>query len=186
MASFRTLLIVAVIGLGAGVLFEVGRARFTSVLPGQAPAAVQALGPGAASAAFGQVPERVPGQATAPDATPIPAEASGETPPPQGRAAGGTVGAIESIEGDTIVLTTPSGPVTVALSEQTQIQGQTADSPEPSTASRSDLASGARVLVQGPARENGTINAETIQVLPAGSGQAGQRGAGRSNSLGQQ
>ena len=96
-----------------------------------------------------------------------------------GQAGGGrTVGTVESLAGDTLTVTAQSGAVKVQLSEQTTIQKRTQGSRETTPGSRADLTAGTRVMVQGPAGEDGTVTAQTVQVLPAGAG-GGQRGGGQ-------
>ena len=76
------------------------------------------------------------------------------------------LGTVESLTGDTLTVTAQSGAVTVQLSEQTTIQKRTPGSRETTPGTRADLTAGTRVMVQGPAGEDGTVTAQTIQVLP--------------------
>jgi hypothetical protein len=73
-----------------------------------------------------------------------------------GRGANGTV---ESLEGDTLQLTTAEGEITVTLTDETVLTLT-------ATAERSDLQVGARVTVIGERDDSGDITAAVIQILP--------------------
>jgi len=89
-----------------------------------------------------------------------------------GAARGGrpTAGTIASVDGDTLVLDTPDGSLTVQLGDSTSLQKQV-------PAERADLAPGQRVLVSGERGADGTLDASGVQILgdepPGGGGGAG-------------
>ena len=158
-------IIVAVLGLAIGASGSALRTWSAELFPGEEPAAQTQAG-GARGAASGQAGQRGTGGQAAQQGT-------------GGQAGGGrTVGTVESLAGDTLTVTAQSGAVKVQLSEQTAIQKRTQGSRETTPGSREDLTAGTRVMVQGPAGEDGTVTAQTIQVLPAGAG-GGQRGGGQ-------
>ncbi|HZU07434.1 MAG TPA: DUF5666 domain-containing protein [Chloroflexota bacterium] len=74
-------------------------------------------------------------------------------------------GTISRIEGDTIIVATPSGPVQITLGDTTTVQKLV-------PAERSELAPGQRVTVSGARAADGTLAAESVQILgsdgPAG------------------
>ena len=72
-----------------------------------------------------------------------------------GRGASGTV---ESLEGDTLTLSTAQDQVTVLLTDQTVINRFVAGE-------RADLQAGAQVTVLGERDDSGKITATTIQIL---------------------
>ena len=199
--KYRTwVTIAAIIGLVGGAGFGAFRTWSAELFPGDEPAAqTQAAGARAAAgggqfAAAGQGGQRSAGGQTAQQgaggqagqgtgAATTGGAAAGAGQGGAGRGAGGqagggrTVGAVESLTGDTLTVTTQNGAVKVQLSEQTTIQKRTPGSRETTPGTRADLTAGTRVMVQGPAGEDGTVTAQTIQVLPAGAG--GQRGGGQ-------
>jgi RNase P/RNase MRP subunit p29 len=73
-----------------------------------------------------------------------------------GRGANGTV---ESLEGDTLRLTTAEGEITVTLTDETVLT-------RTATAERADLQAGARVTVIGERDDSGDLTAAVIQILP--------------------
>jgi hypothetical protein len=95
------------------------------------------------------------------------------------RAAGRpTTGIIASIDGDTVIVTTPDGPVQVTLNDGTTLLKQ-------APAERSDLTPGLRVLVTGEREADGPVAASGVQIL-SGDAPAGDRtgGAGASPAAG--
>ena len=198
--KYRTWVItIAIIGLVGGAGFGAFRTWEAELFPGEEPAAQPQAAGGGQFAAAGQGGQQGAGVQTAQQG------AGGQAGQGAGAAAGarqggarqgagagagrqggggGTLGAVESLTGDTLTVTTQSGAVTVQLSEQTNIQKRTAGSQETTPGTRADLTAGTRVMVQGPAGEDGTVTAQTIQVLPAGAG-GGQRGEGGQRGGGQ-
>lgn len=100
-----------------------------------------------ARARFGQ-----DGQAPAMEWTPQPGSQAGA------RAAGGTMGTIESIEGDTVVIETQQGTVRVRTTDTTLIQKLT-------SVSVKELVAGEQVVVSGSRNDDGSITARSIQSL---------------------
>lgn len=93
----------------------------------------------------------------------LPEGGFGETggPNPGAGAAGagrGTSGVIESLEGDTLRLTTDGDEVAVHLTDQTTISQMTAGE-------RSDLDPGTQIVVIGERDDTGTVTAVAIQIL---------------------
>ena len=187
-------IIVAVLGLAIGASGSALRTWSAELFPGEEPAAQTQAG-GARGAASGQAGQRGTGGQAAQQGTGGQAgqgagaatTGGGATTGARqggaggagGQAGGGrTVGTVESLAGDTLTVTAQSGAVKVQLSEQTTIQKRTQGSRETTPGSRADLTAGTRVMVQGPAGEDGTVTAQTVQVLPAGAG-GGQRGGGQ-------
>ncbi len=76
----------------------------------------------------------------------------------QGAAGRGANGTVESLEGDTLQLTTTEGEITVTLTEETVLSRTTA-------VVRSDLQAGAQVTVIGERDDSGDITAAVIQIL---------------------
>ena len=189
-------IVVAIVGLVGGAGFGGFRAWSDELFPGEEPAQTQAAGGGQFAAggqagrqgAGGQTAQQGAGgqagqgagAATTGGATAGASQGAGAGGAGAGRqgGGGGTLGAVESLAGDTLTVTTQSGAVTVQLSEQTTIQKRTPGSRETTPGTRADLTAGTRVMVQGTAGEDGTVTAQTIQVLPAGAG-GGQRGGGQ-------
>lgn len=100
-----------------------------------------------ARARFGQ-----DGQVPAVGRTPQPGTQAGA------RTGGGTVGTVESIEGDTLVISTQQGSVRVKTTDTTLIQ-------KLMPVSVSDLAAGEQVVINGSRNDDGSITARTIQSL---------------------
>jgi hypothetical protein len=71
----------------------------------------------------------------------------------------GANGTVESLEGDTLRLTTAEGEITVTLTDETVLTLT-------ATAERSDLQAGARVTVIGQRDDSGDLTAAVIQILP--------------------
>ncbi len=185
--KYRTWIIIfSIIGLVGGASFAAVNTWSAELFPDQesaaqaqpgGPAAQRPSGQFAAAGAGGQA-----GQGTGAAATGAGARQAGVAGAAGQAGGGGTVGTVESLAGDTLTVTTQSGgSVKAQLSEQTTIQKRTPGSRETTPGSRADLTAGTRVMVQGPAGEDGTVTAQTIQVLPAGAGgqgRGGQRGGG--------
>jgi len=196
------IILIAIFGLGWGASFAAGLAWSSRILPDEesaAPARSSAwTGAGASSgrppagaasrSQAAQVGSGVPsrqgaGASSAPSGA-SPAGARQASAARAGSAARnsmgrGVFGTIQTVAGDTLTVTGQSGPVKVKLSEKTAVQKRTAGSRETTPGSRQDLKAGVRVTVQGPAGDDGTINAQTIQVLPAGTGQSRSGRGGR-------
>ena len=92
----------------------------------------------------------------------------GQTPQPgqagAQRFAGGMQGTIETVEGETLVVTTQQGDIQIKTTDTTLIQKYT-------TVNITDLEPGEQVVVSGARNEDGSYTARSIQVLP---GQAPQ------------
>lgn len=71
----------------------------------------------------------------------------------------GANGTVESLEGDTLQLTTAEGEITVTLTDETVLSRTT-------TVERSELQAGAQVTVIGERDDAGDITAAVIQILP--------------------
>ncbi len=71
----------------------------------------------------------------------------------------GANGTVESLEGDTLRLTTAEGEITVTLTDETVLTLT-------ATGERSDLQAGARVTVIGQRDDSGDLTAAVIQILP--------------------
>ena len=84
----------------------------------------------------------------------------------------GVGGAIESVEGNTLTVTTPRGPVTVTTDAETTVRKMVEGSLE-------DLKQGAQIRVIGPRDEDGNVTATAITLIPEGAqesfGRRGQR-----------
>jgi len=79
-------------------------------------------------------------------------------------------GAIESIEGNTLTVTTPRGPVTVTTGDDTTVRKIVAGSLE-------DLEKGAQIRVTGQRDEEGIVKATSITLIPEGAQEfIGRRG----------
>lgn len=139
------LILVAVLGLGVGSAFAAGLALGQS--QGQPPSA-----PSLAERAGGETAAEAPGQGRGGGETASPRRAPEGRPP--------TTGTVERLEGTILIVSTPNGPARVAL-DGAQIQKLTAGSVE-------DLKAGARVLISGERRDDGTVAARSIQILPQG------------------
>lgn len=81
-------------------------------------------------------------------------------PEGQGFIGRGADGTIESLEGNTLQLSTGQGVTTVLLTDQTTISRFM-------TGERSDLQPGQRILVAGERDDSGKITATSIEILPA-------------------
>lgn len=73
----------------------------------------------------------------------------------------GVGGAIESIEGNTLTVTTPRGPVTVTTGAETTVRKTVEGSLE-------DLKQGAQIRVTGERDEEGVVKATAITLIPEG------------------
>ena len=73
----------------------------------------------------------------------------------------GVGGAIESIDGNTLTITTPRGPVTVNTYEETTVR-KIVD------ATMKDLTQGVQIRVTGARDEEGTVKATSITLVPEG------------------
>jgi len=69
-------------------------------------------------------------------------------------------GTVKSVTGNTIVVSTPGGDVTVTVAEGAPVMKTV-------PASIADVAPGVRVTVTGETTAAGTVNARSVQVLPA-------------------
>ena len=74
---------------------------------------------------------------------------------------GGVGGAIESIDGNTLTITTPRGPVTVNTYEETTVRKIVDGTME-------DLTQGVQIRVTGARDEEGTVKATSITLVPEG------------------
>ncbi len=74
---------------------------------------------------------------------------------------GGAFGTITSVEGSELKIETPTGVVTVKLTEATTLR-------EISDVSVEDLATGIRLTIAGTRDDSGTIEARTITIVPEG------------------
>ena len=74
---------------------------------------------------------------------------------------GGVGGAIESIDGNTLTITTPRGPVTVNTYEETTVRKIVDGTIE-------DLTQGVQIRVTGARDEEGTVKATSITLVPEG------------------
>ena len=82
----------------------------------------------------------------------------------------GVGGAIESIEGNTLIVTTPRGPVTVTTGGDTTVRKIVDGSLE-------DLEKGAQIRVTGQRDEEGIVKATSITLIPEGAQEfIGRRG----------
>ena len=77
------------------------------------------------------------------------------------RGRGGVGGAIESIDGNTLTITTPRGPVTVNTYEETTVRKIVDGTME-------DLTQGVQIRVTGARDEEGTVKATSITLVPEG------------------
>jgi hypothetical protein len=179
------LLVVAVLGLALGAVAAAvtGAAGHGGVVAATSGPAGGRQGAGAGAGADGGAGGGRAGaaQAGGPAAAPGASDGGqGSTGRGQGRP---TTGVIASIDGDTVVLTTPDGSVSVKLSDGTSLQKQV-------PAARDDLAPGQRVLVSGERDADGAVAASGVQILgdgPAagagsGSGSGGAPGAAQRGS----
>ena len=73
----------------------------------------------------------------------------------------GVGGAIESIDGNTLTITTPRGPVTVNTYEETTVRKIVDGTME-------DLTQGVQIRVTGARDEEGTVKATSISLVPEG------------------
>ena len=71
------------------------------------------------------------------------------------------MGTVEGLDGNTLTVNTPQGPLLAALGDETVIQMFAQGSP-------SDLTVGARVTVTGQRGEDGTVEAVSILIIPEG------------------
>lgn len=197
------IILIAIFGLGWGASFAAGLAWSTRILPdeesaGPAQASSWTGGgassgrPPAAAASRSQAAQTGGGAPSRQGAGASSASSSGArqaSATGAGSAAGssmgrsgsgrGVFGTVQTVAGDTLTVTGQSGSVKVKLSEKTAIEKRMAGSREATAGTRQDLKAGVRVAVQGPSGDDGTINAQTIQVLPAGrGGGSGRRGGG--------
>lgn len=77
----------------------------------------------------------------------------------QGFARGGTVGTVEQIDGNTLIVSTTDGPVKVQITDTTLIQKTT-------EITAAELEKGSSVIVTGSRNDDGSITARSI--MPAG------------------
>lgn len=82
------------------------------------------------------------------------------------RQGNGTMGTVESIEGDTVVISTQQGSVRVKTTDTTLIQKFT-------SVGVKDLATGEQVMVAGSKNDDGSITARSIQSLRSFQGTQG-------------
>ena len=75
-----------------------------------------------------------------------------------GRSAGGIMGTIEAVEGDTLIVTTQEGDISVRTTDTTLLEKYT-------TVAISDLEDGERVVVSGTRHDDGSYTARSIRVL---------------------
>jgi hypothetical protein len=75
-----------------------------------------------------------------------------------GRFGGGIMGTIETVEGDTLVVTTQEGDISVQTTDTTLIEKYT-------TVAISDLEAGEGVMVSGTRQDDGSYTARSIRVL---------------------
>jgi uncharacterized protein Veg len=92
------------------------------------------------------------GQAPGLFGTPQPGQRGAE------RFAGGVMGTIEAVEGDTLVVTTQEGTIRVQTTDTTLIEKYT-------TVAISDLEAGEGVMVSGTRQDDGSYTARSIRVL---------------------
>jgi hypothetical protein len=175
--TFNVLLgLVAVFGIGLGLAFGGGvlygrtsaespplPAVLTPAPGGGGAAAFQGGGAGGAGAATGGSPAaggQTGGQG---------GQAGGQG----GQGGGQTAGVIEKIEGNTITLRTQQGTATVTLAADTDLRQTVA-------AQVTELKAGQTVTAQGTRGTDGTIQARSLTITPAGAGggQGGQGGQG--------
>ncbi len=166
-------LVVAVIGLALGAIAAAatgaaGRGGVIAVPSGPAGAAGARQGAGAGANGGADASERA--GAAQPGGAPAAPGAAGGGQSGAGRGQGRpTTGVIASIDGDTVVLTTPDGSVSIQLSDDTALQKQV-------PATRDDLAPGQRVLVSGERGADGAVATSGVQIL--GDGPAAGAGSG--------
>jgi hypothetical protein len=98
----------------------------------------------------GQEGGQFQGQGVAPSGTPQAGQRSFQA------AAGGLMGTIEKVEGNTVVITTDSGSVTVQTSDTTLIEKTV-------SVGVADLTVGERVIVSGTKNDDGSYTARSIQ-----------------------
>lgn len=84
------------------------------------------------------------------------------------RQGGGTMGTVESVEGDTVVLSTQQGTIRVKTTDTTLIE-------KFSSVGVNDLAAGEQVMVAGSKNDDGSITARSIQSLRSFQGAQGNR-----------
>jgi len=75
-----------------------------------------------------------------------------------GRFGGGIMGTVEAVEGDTLVVTTQEGDISVQTTDTTLIEKYT-------TVAISDLEAGEGVMVSGTRQDDGSYTARSIRVL---------------------
>ena len=75
-----------------------------------------------------------------------------------GRFAGGIMGTIEAVEGDTLIVTTQEGDISVRTTDTTLIEKYT-------TVTIGDLEAGEGVMVSGTRQDDGSYTARSIRVL---------------------
>jgi len=73
----------------------------------------------------------------------------------------GTSGTVKSVDGNTVVVTTRNGDVKVKLGQDTTVQKM-------AQGSLQDIQPGERIVVTGDTDSGGTVNARSVQLLPAG------------------
>ncbi|MBI2171210.1 MAG: hypothetical protein HYU30_04205 [Chloroflexi bacterium] len=74
---------------------------------------------------------------------------------------GGLTGTVDRVEGNTLTVTTPQGPLTATITGATQVETLAA-------AKLTDIVPGAQVIVGGQRGADGTLLARTITIVPPG------------------
>lgn len=76
---------------------------------------------------------------------------------------GGTMGAVEKVEGNVVTLTTRDGPISVLVGNSTTIQKM-------EEGDLDDISTGKNITVSGEQNEDGSINATDIFIVPGSAG----------------
>lgn len=89
-------------------------------------------------------------------------------------------GQITAVNGSTIIVQNRGGTQTIHLSASTKITSVTfgASGPAESPATASDLKVGVNIQAEGATASDGSLNAETVKIIPAHAGFPGGRGPG--------
>lgn len=89
----------------------------------------------------------------------------------------GLTGVVQQLDGDTLTINTPKGPLQVDISEDTTIQKTVEGAP-------GDLQENVNVTVMGQRNEDGTIEASSVVIVPEGTGfpTGGLFGGGRTGT----
>ncbi|MBI4200581.1 MAG: hypothetical protein HY535_08945 [Chloroflexi bacterium] len=77
---------------------------------------------------------------------------------------GGLTGTVESVQGNTLTVNTPQGPLRAAIGADTTIQ-------KLAKGTLQDLTKGLRVTVVGQRGEDGTLAAQSVLITPEGAGE---------------